>query len=131
MEPELLYTNRKEIVQKLSNELNLPTIYLYNTQNNSFLDDIILFSKIDESYISNNIQYTEQNIQDIIKGKDISKGIIIFTNETENIESILQTVKKATNLEKYQHLTKLNSCNIYYFYSPGIETTHLDKKQNK
>lgn len=31
MEPELLLSNKKEIMQKLENELNLPTIYLFNT----------------------------------------------------------------------------------------------------
>src|SRR5699024_7527340 len=78
MEPELLYSDKKEIVHELSENLNLPTIYLYNSQNGGFLDDILLFSKIEESYIAKDIDYEKNNIQKILEDKDISNGIIIF-----------------------------------------------------
>ena len=43
-EPEVMYSDKKEIVQKIENELNVPTIFVFNSQNNRFLDDILLFS---------------------------------------------------------------------------------------
>ena len=114
MEPELLYTDKKEIVQKLEGEYNLPTIYLFNSKNGGFLDDILLFSKIDESYIAKNINYSKEEIEKILEGKDISKGIIIFINERENNEKIINNVKEYLNLKNAEKLKQLNGCDIYF-----------------
>lgn len=112
MEPELLYRDRKEIVEKLSGELNLPTIYLFNTGRGKFIDDILLFSKINESYIAKEIEYTKQNIQEIFKEKDVSNGIIVFINEEET-ESLLNMVREAMHLDNIELLKELNSCKVY------------------
>ena len=114
MEPELLYTDKKEIVQKLEGEYNLPTIYLFNSKNGGFLDDILLFSKIDESYIAKDINYSKEEIEKILEGKDISKGIIIFINERENNEKIINNVKEYLNLKNAEKLKQLNGCDIYF-----------------
>ena len=45
LKPELLYENRGEIVQKLDKELNLPTIYFFNSKCSKFLEDILLDRK--------------------------------------------------------------------------------------
>lgn len=116
MEPELLYSDRKEIVQKLSGELNLPSIYLYNSQNGGFLSDILLFSIIDESYIAKDINYTDYNIQKILENKDISKGILIFINEQQDNNTIIDKVKKNLNFTNYEHLQRLTSCDAYYIH---------------
>ena len=109
-----LYTDRAEIVEKLSNELNLPTIYAMRSNGNRFLDDIYLFSKIDESYIARDIEYTKENVQKIFENKDISKGIIGFINTQQNNKEILENICEATNLEKWKHLKRLNACDVYY-----------------
>lgn len=114
LEPELLYRDKKEIVQRLSDNSNIPNIYLYESSRGGFLDDLLLFSIVDESYIAKDIDYTIENIQKILKGKDISKGIFVFISENEKSDNILQTVKMATGLGKSEHLKKLNSCNVYY-----------------
>lgn len=114
IEPEVLYSNKKEIVQVLENELNLPTIYFFNSNNNRFLDDILLFSKLDESYIAKDIEVTKENINKILKEKNISDGIIIFINEGQDNENVINIVKEATNLENCKHLERLNACDVYY-----------------
>ena len=116
MEPELLYKDKKEIVQNLEGNLNLPTIYLFNQANGGFLDDILLFSKIDESYIAKDIDYTENNIRKIFENKDISKGIILFINEKENNDIISNNVKDYLNFTNCEHIQKLNSCDVYYIH---------------
>ncbi len=113
-EPELLYTNRKQIVQKLQSELNLPTIYFMDTEKSRFLDDILLFTLIDESYVAKNIDYTKQNIQDIVNKKDISKGVIIFINDVQNADKIIPIIKDALGLKNINFLQQLTSCDIYY-----------------
>ena len=116
MEPELLYSDRKEIVQELSGDLNLPTIYLSNSKNWRFLDDILMFSIIDESYVAKDIDYTEDNIQKILQNKDISKGIIIFINEGQDNDTTIDKIKKFLNFTNCEHLNRLTSCDAYYIH---------------
>ena len=110
----MAYTDKKEIVSKLENELNVPTLYLFNSNNNRFLDDILLFSLLDESYIARDIECTEENIGDILDGKDISRGIVVFINEGQDNDSSLQTIINATSLQNCTWLKRLNACDVYY-----------------
>ena len=89
MEPEVLFSDKKEIVEKMGNELNLPTVFFFNANNNRFLDDILLFATVDNSYIAKNIDYTEENIRNILKDKNTQNGIIVFINEGQDIDNIL------------------------------------------
>ena len=114
MEPELLYSDRKEIVQQLEENLNLPTIYLYNSEKGGFLNNILLFSKINESYIAKDIKYTKNNIAKILENKDISKGIVIFISENEKNEETIKKIVKELNFKNYEYLKRLNTCDVYY-----------------
>lgn len=114
IEPEVAYTDKKDIVSKLENELNVPTLYLFNSNNNRFLDDILLFSILDESYIAKDIDCTEQNITNILNGKDITDGIVVFINEGQENDTLLQTIINATSLENCTYLQRLNACDVYF-----------------
>ncbi len=114
IEPEIAYSNKKEIVTKLEGELNLPTIYCFNSNSNRFLDDILLFSILDESYIARDMEYTEKNIEMVFENKDISKGIIVFINEGQENDEILEKLREATGLESWTYLERLNACDLYY-----------------
>ena len=114
IEPEVLFSDKKEIVQKLGNELNVPTVYFFNSQNNRFLDDILLFATVDNSYVAKDIEYTEENIKHILENKDISKGIVVFINEGQDNDFILNVVQKALNLSNTEYLKRLNACDVYY-----------------
>lgn len=115
LEPELLYKDKKEIVEKLKIELNLPALYLFETNNSNFLEDMYLFTKLNNSYVAKDIDYTEENIKEILNQKDISNGIILFVpkNEKENGQ-ILKTVEKSINSKEAVFLKELNSCKVYY-----------------
>ncbi len=115
IEPESMYSDKKEIVYRMGNDLNVPTIYFFNSVNNRFLDDILLFATTDESYIAKDIEITEENIQNILNDKDIENGIIVFINEGQDNDYILDTVKKAMNFESSEYLKRLNACDTYYF----------------
>lgn len=114
IEPEVLYSNKREIVEVLKNDLNVPTIYLFNSNNNRFLDDILLFANIDESYIAKDIQCNEENIREILKDKDISRGIVIFINEGQENEELIDVITKSVNCYEVRYLQNLNACDIYY-----------------
>ena len=117
IEPEVMFSDKEEIVQKLSNELNLPTLYVFYSDNNRFLDDILLFSKIKESYVAKDLEYSVENIKAIFKEKDISKGIIVFINKDEENDEILRKISDSLHLGKQEHLKRMNACNIYFMPS--------------
>lgn len=114
IEPEVAFSDKKEIVEKLDNELNIPTVYFFNSGHNRFLDDILLFATVDESYIAKDIDYTEENVEKILNSKDISKGLVVFINEGQENDHIIEVVKQATNLTSCEYLKRLNACDVYY-----------------
>ncbi len=63
------YVDKKEIVEKVSIELkDVPTIYAMRSKGERFLDDIFLFSKIENSYIAKDVEYNDENIKKIFEG---------------------------------------------------------------
>lgn len=113
LEPVGLYRDYQEIVEKVKNEYNLPTIYFFNSKNNRFLDDILLFSFLKESYIAKDINPTLENIQNIIKEKDTRDGLLIFINDEQNHQEIIQNTKENLKYTNIEHVKRLNSCDIY------------------
>ena len=100
----------------MSEELNLPTIYVYSSQTLGFLNDILLFSKIDESYIAKDLDCTEENIQEIFENKDISKGIIIIISDNLDKNGIIETIKDAENFSTFEEVERLWCSNVYYVH---------------
>lgn len=114
IEPQAMYSDKKDIVEMTKNELSsLPALYIMNSGNERFLDDILLFMNIDESYIALDIECSEEKIKEIFLDKDTSNGVIVFINDIQDNEAILNTIKKALNLENVTHLERLNSGEVY------------------
>ena len=114
IEPQAMYSDKKDIVEMTKNELSaLPTLYIMDSGNERFLDDILLFMNIDESYIALDIECSEEKIKEIFLDKDTSNGVIVFINDIQDNEAILNTIKEALNLENVTHLERLNSGEVY------------------
>ena len=113
MEPEEEFLDKRDIVEEVQNELNVPTIYIFNSNENRFLDDILLFSKLDNSYIAKDVECTDENINKILNGKDLSNGILVFINGGQNNDEIMEKIKNATGLNEWKWIKGLNACNIY------------------
>lgn len=120
IEPQVTYSDKREIVSKLENELNLPTVYWFNSNNNRFLDDILLFSKINESYIAKDMEVNEENINIIFNNKDVSNGVIVFLNEGQNNDEILNGISNILKLNSIEHLKRMNACDVYYITNRAI-----------
>ncbi len=113
IEPEVIYSNKKDITEFIKSNADLPALYLLNSKNDRFLDEILLFSTLNESYIAKDIEYSEENIKSIMLNKDISKGILIFINDVQENENIINVVRKALKLENVTYLKRLNMCDVY------------------
>lgn len=114
IEPEVLYSNKKEIVETIKNNPNTPALYVFNSSHNRFLDDILLFANITESYIAKDMECNEENIKKILLDKDISDGVLVFINGGQENEEIIQVIQKATNFNQTTYLQRLNACDVYY-----------------
>lgn len=115
IEPEVMYSNKLNIVKMIKGELkDVPALYLFDSNNNRFLEDILLFTNIEESYIAKDIECNEENITEILANKDISNGVLIFINDWQDNEKLLNIVQKSINLYDVTYLKRLNECDIYY-----------------
>ena len=113
IEPEVIYSNKQDITKFIRNNANLPALYLLKSDNDRFLDEILLFATLNQSYIAKDIECNEENIKSIMLNKDISNGIIIFINDVQENENIVNTIKQALNLENTTYLKRLNMCDVY------------------
>lgn len=115
IEPQVMYSNMFNIMKNVKGELkNVPALYLFNSNNNRFLDDILLFANIEESYIAKDIECSEEIIKEIMENKDISNGVLIFINDWQDNEKILNIIQKSINLSNVTYLKRLNMCDVYY-----------------
>ena len=113
LEPEVIYSNKKDITEFIKNNANLPALYLLNSSNDRFLDEILLFATLNQSYIAKDINCNEQNIKSIMLNKDISNGILVFINDVQENEKLVNTIKQALKLENVTYLKRLNMCDVY------------------
>lgn len=115
--PEMMYLNRTEIVAQLEEKTDLPTVYVFNSGDNRFLDDILLFSKMKQSYIAKDVVITPEKVRQILQGKNTMEGLVIFINSGQENEQILQTFAKTERLAEITHLSRLNACDVYYLHN--------------
>ena len=114
-----LYIEHKEIIKQIEEKYSkLPTIYLFNTNQNRFLDDIYLFTKIEESYILDIEKANQENIDEILKNKNLDSGILLWVNEGFEKDNYIEMIKKNNDrkFENCEHLKRMNACDIYYIY---------------
>ena len=112
-----LYLQRKEIVSQVTEKYEkIPTIYLFNSNQNRFLDDIYMFTKINESYILKVKDASTEKVQEILQNKDISNGIVVWVNEGFEKKQYLEMIKNSNNFKNCEHIQRMNACDIYYIY---------------
>lgn len=115
--PEMLYLNRAEIVAQLEAKTNAPTVYVFNSSDNRFLDDILLFTQMEQSYVAKDVKVTPKLVEQILQGKSMEDGLVVFINSGQQNEEILQTFANVEGLAEITHLSRLNACDVYYLHS--------------
>lgn len=108
-----LYKDKKEIVSKMEEEHSRPCLYIFNTSQNRFLDDIYMFTKIDNSYILDSSLFNEAKVREIFENIDIENGITVFINGGLNNDSCLDILTKELNCASYKWIQRMNACDIY------------------
>lgn len=114
--PESLFRQRANAVEYIEQNTTRPTVYFINLEANRFLDDILLFSMVEESYVANELPFTPEKIQEIFEGRDLSDGVTVFINEKQDHQALLELLVSTLELNGYTHVEHLNACDIYYLY---------------
>ena len=120
--PESTYADKEEVMEKISGEYNLPAVYLLHTSDNRFLDDILMFTKLNNSYIAENYDFREKgsDFDDIIEGQDTKDGILVFINNGQDNKYMLYSILNETDFDSFKVVAILNSGTIYHIGN-GIE----------
>lgn len=114
LESNVSYTHMAKLNDFVDSHKEIPALYLYNPANERFLDDLISFTEIDESYIMHHQEYTEENFEKVLQGRNLSKGLIVFANYGDLNEQYLRILREATGLENQEYIIRTNSADVYY-----------------
>lgn len=109
-----LYKDKKEIVSIIEEEHNRPCLYIFNKNQNRFLDDIYMFTKIDNSYILDSELFNKEKLEEIFEKVDIQNGITVFINGGLNNDELLNILTKTLNCSSYKWVQRMNACDIYF-----------------
>lgn len=108
-----LYKDKKEIVNIIEKEHDVPCLYLFNTSQNRFLDDLYLFTILDNSYVMDVKEFSKEKVKEIFEGIDANKGLIVIINGGIEHNPHLQEITENLGLSSYEHVQGMNACNIY------------------
>lgn len=108
-----LYKDKKEIVTKIEEEHNTPCLYVFNTNQNRFLDDLYLFTILDQSYIMDVSKFSDDTINEIFTDINLEDGLIVIINEGIEHETYLNKLSEMLNLKSCNHIQRMNACDIY------------------
>jgi len=114
LKPEVLYEEHAKVVKEIEEHSSIPAVYFLSMDNQRFLDDILLFSKLDSSYITKKLEFQEENLIPIFAKKDLSKGVYIFINQPEKASEALREIKNVLHFTNQEHIFHLNAADIYY-----------------
>ncbi|MCI8481543.1 MAG: hypothetical protein HFJ27_00110 [Clostridia bacterium] len=108
-----LYKDKKEIVSKIEQEHTIPCLYIFNKNQNRFLDDLYLFTILDTSYIMDVINFNETIINQAFQNVNLKEGLIVIINEGIEHDTYLKQLLEILKLEEYKHIQRMNACDIY------------------
>jgi len=113
---EFTYKKMNHLAERIEEKSDLPAIYLFNENNIRFLDDIYIFTKIENSYIMKNSNANINNVERVLEGKDTSNGMIIVYNEGVEPEEIIKQIKDKYNYTEEEIMQNLNAGQVVYIH---------------
>lgn len=108
-----LYKDKKEIVTRIEENHNTPCLYVFNTNQNRFLDDLYLFTILEQSYIMDVTKFDEVTVNEVFTNINLGNGLIVIINEGIEHETYLNTLLEVLNLKDCKHIQRMNACDIY------------------
>lgn len=116
LEPDVEYSKWQTATTFVEEHKTAPLLYIYDVGNNRFLDDILLFTMADWSYIMSEQEYTAEDFEKVLETRDLDKGLIVMANYGYGNQQYLDTVKEVTGLSEQEYIFRLNAADLYYLY---------------
>lgn len=116
MRVELLYRDRQQVMSLVKENPDVPILYFITTENNRFLDNILPFAEAKESYLALDIlEPTAQEVKEILRGRDLEQGLIVFVSTSQDVDEALDAVMGATGFTRVDYIQGVNTCDVYFF----------------
>lgn len=113
---EFTYTKMNHLAEKIEEKADVPALYVFNENKIRFLDDIYIFTELDNSYIMKYSNASEENIKNVLSQKDTSKGIFFIYNEDVKYEDIVKQIKEMYHYENEERVQDLNAGGVIYLH---------------
>ena len=104
------------MAEKIEEKADVPALYVFNENKIRFLDDIYIFTELDNSYIMKYSNASEENIKNVLRQKDTSKGIFFIYNEDVKYEDIVKQIKEIYNYKTDERVQDLNAGGVLYLH---------------
>lgn len=119
VQPDTMYTERAEVVEWIQKHENVPALYLTQGKGDwVFLNDILLFRELDESYIVKDLQGREEEkqaqIQKILQRRNLSNGLIVVVNDDHDETQMIKMIENATGLQDVEHVARVVTSDVFY-----------------
>lgn len=108
-----VYKDYRNIIDFVETTPDMRAIYVMNMNQNRFMDDLYLFSKIEKSYILDSNGFSEEKIEEIFKDIDISNGILVIINEGIDHKEYINNIENILGFTKCEHIQRLNAADVY------------------
>lgn len=115
LEPDVVYREREVWLEKVEAVHEVPALYLMKTGDDwGFLNDILLMRELRESYIAEDVGADKDRIREILKGRDLKGGLLVFINDGQEQGEVLEAIKTATGLKDVDWSERLVMSDMYY-----------------
>jgi hypothetical protein len=108
-----LYKDKKEIVETIEEQHNVPCLYVFNTSQNRFLDDLYLFTILDNSYVMDSNEFSKAKVAEIFENMNLENGLIVIINGGLENDTYLNELVETLNLNSVEYVQRMNACDIY------------------
>ncbi len=117
------YKGSKEVLTYIEQNLShKPLIYLYDivARNGKIMECFEAFTKVDETYMMDNDEFTEDELTNVLNNKDVSNGITIMFNVFDR-EEMLEKINKMKTVSEPKYAGHLGRYVIYELNVKGDE----------
>lgn len=119
VQPDTMYSERAEVVAWAQEQAEIPALYFTKGEGDwVFLNDLLLFREFGDSYIVKDLQGRDEEkvaeLRRILKGRDLSNGLIVVVNDDYDKEQMMQAVEEATGLIDVEHVARMVTSDVYY-----------------
>lgn len=116
IKPDVSYDEYRGAIEAIQEKKDVPMLYLFKTGDDwVVLNDLLLLREIDQSYLAQDVQ-TAEEMSEILAEKDLKGGLLLFINDGQDKDDLVEEAMKATKLSEVTHLWRMPTSDVYYLH---------------